>query len=88
MRCGLALFQTRLSPLQQVAKRNFFVRSAAMSEDYSNRWEKQFWGKEGGLQQGEVRPMPPLQPGGSTPTAAPRLCSLPPPPPAGFWNAG
>ena len=84
MRCGLALFQTRLSPLQQVAKRNF-VRSAAMSED-PNRWEKQYWGKEGGLQPGEVRSMPPVQPVAVPPLRPPASPS--PPPPAGFWNAG
>lgn len=31
------------------------MRPAAMSENYSDRWETQFWGKPGGLQQGEVR---------------------------------
>jgi hypothetical protein len=66
MRCGLILSQ-RLNPARQIAKRNpsskasnqqkgiRAVRSTAMAENYSDRWETQFWGKPGGLQQGEVR---------------------------------
>ena len=58
MRCGLSLWKQRLTPLRQLANRNPLVLRAvkpAMSESYSDRWEKQFWGKEGGLAQGEVR---------------------------------